>query len=147
MLVVPIPTPKDLTILMLKGLPASGKTTFARELVVSQGFKRVNRDDLRAMVDDGIYSQENESLIVNMQNALIGQALADNKNVVVDNTNLNPANERQLRRLAENWGVKFEVKEFDTDLKTCIERDAKRPQPVGEKVIMDMYNKYFTNPN
>lgn len=132
---------------MLKGLPASGKTTFARELVVSQGFKRVNRDDLRAMVDDGIYSQENESLIVNMQNALIGQALADNKNVVVDNTNLNPANERQLRRLAENWGVKFEVKEFDTDLKTCIERDAKRPQPVGEKVIMDMYNKYFTNPN
>lgn len=141
----PVPTQKDLKILMLKGLPASGKSTFARELVVSQGFKRVNRDDLRAMVDNGIYSQENEHLIVNMQNALIVQALADNKNVVVDNTNLNPANEKQLRRLAENWGVKFEVKEFTTDLKTCIERDAKRPSPVGEKVIMDMYHKYFTN--
>lgn len=38
---------------MLKGLPASGKSTYAKELVLkSPGkYKRINKDDLRAMVD------------------------------------------------------------------------------------------------
>lgn len=38
-------------LLVLKGLPASGKSTYAKELV-NKGWKRVNKDDLRAMIDD-----------------------------------------------------------------------------------------------
>ena len=37
---------------MLQGLPASGKTKYARELQ-ADGWKRVNKDDLRDMIDNG----------------------------------------------------------------------------------------------
>ena len=47
---------------MLKGLPASGKTTRAKQMV-ELGVKRVNRDELRLMVDSGVYNKDNERLI------------------------------------------------------------------------------------
>jgi hypothetical protein len=37
----------------------------------------------------------------------------------------------------------FEVKFFDEPLEVCIERDLKRPNSVGEKVIRQMYNQYL----
>src|SRR5207245_9019847 len=49
-------------LLLLKGLPASGKSTYAKELVL-KGWKRVNKDDLRAMIDNGKWSHSNEDII------------------------------------------------------------------------------------
>ena len=48
-------------LLILKGLPASGKSTYAKELV-SKGWKRVNKDDLRSMIDGGKWSKKNEEM-------------------------------------------------------------------------------------
>jgi tRNA uridine 5-carbamoylmethylation protein Kti12 len=31
---------------------------------------------------------------------------------------------------------------FNTSLEVCIERDAKRPNPIGAKVITETYNRY-----
>ena len=44
-------------LIMLSGLPASGKTTKARELMVEYGNAvRVNKDDLRDMLHTGSWS-------------------------------------------------------------------------------------------
>ncbi len=53
------------SLLMLKGLPASGKSTYARKLVADsqshkRKWKRANKDDLRAMIDDSNWSKTNE---------------------------------------------------------------------------------------
>ena len=45
-------------LLILKGLPASGKTTEAKRLVIEENFKRVSKDDLRAMIDNSKWSKE-----------------------------------------------------------------------------------------
>ena len=48
-------------LLLLKGLPASGKTTFAKELVRSDGnWIRVNKDDLRNMLHGGKWQSSRE---------------------------------------------------------------------------------------
>ena len=49
-------------ILILRGLPASGKSTFARKLLNENpnAWKRLNKDELRAMLDDSIHSPANE---------------------------------------------------------------------------------------
>lgn len=36
----------------------------------------------------------------------------------------------------------LEIKNFFTPLQDCIERDSKRPNPVGEEVIRKTYEKY-----
>lgn len=132
--------------MMLKGLPASGKSTWAIDQVMqSKGkIKRINKDDLRSMLDAGEWSKENEAFIVWARDTLVEIALSEGYSVIVDDTNFNPEHEQTLRQLA-NYQANFEVKHFDTPLEVCIERDALRHKPVGRAVIEDMYNKYVKN--
>jgi predicted kinase len=131
-------------LLMLKGLPASGKSTYAKELV-DQGWKRVNKDDLRSMVDGGKWSKGNEKKIMEVQTSLIISFLSKGYNVVVDNTNFGW--EDRLKAIADMCGAEFEVKYFDTSLTECIDRDAKRDEKsVGAEVIERMWTQYVKPP-
>lgn len=130
-------------LLMLKGLPASGKSTYARELVDKGNWVRVNKDDLRAMAHSSKYSSAREGFIISTRNFIVKEALKRGKNVVVDDTNFLPAHEKTLHGIAEEYKAEFEVKFFDVDVATCIERDTHRAIPVGSKVIRKMYNDYL----
>lgn len=131
-------------ILMLKGLPASGKSTYAKELVSKDhNFVRVNKDDLRAMMNNGEYSSRLEKQIIRIERELAENALKIGKNVVVDDTNFNPIHEEYFRDLAVRYDAKFEIKFFDTPPYICIIRDNMRPNGVGETVIRRMYNQYL----
>jgi len=130
---------------MLKGLPASGKTTLARELV-SSGYYRVNKDDLRSMINNGKWNYERENKIIQARNLLVKNYLNSGMSVVVDDTNFAPAHEEDLRKIAEEYDAEFEVKFVDTPLGECIERDKKREHSVGAKVINEMYEKYIYKP-
>lgn len=130
---------------MLKGLPASGKSTYARILIEDakpdNQWKRVNKDDLRAMIDAGQWSKENESFVKGTQTDIVISCLTKGISVVVDDTNF--AYEDKWKEIAEAYGADFEVKYFDTMPSVCIERDLQRgDKMVGKKVIMDMYTKY-----
>ncbi len=131
-----------MTLLMMSGLPASGKTTAAKELV-AQGWVRVNKDDLRAMLNGGKWSKENENRVLTIRNDIVSLALKDGRNVVVDDTNFNPEHEEQLQKIAGVYKSEFKTKFFDTPLDECIKRDAKRVDSVGKDVIMKMYNQYL----
>lgn len=127
---------------MLKGLPASGKSTVAKELIQGGGnYFRVNRDLLREMFFFSDWSGKREDLTVEMERILVRTLLVD-YNVIVDDTNLNPSNEAMWRGLAEEEGANFEVKFVDTPLDECIERDSRRDKKVGRSVIMAMAMQY-----
>ena len=128
---------------MTKGLPASGKSTWAKEQVAnSKGkIKRVNKDDLRAMIDAGVWNKANEKEILNVRDTLINHYLSHGFSVIVDDTNLAPKHEETLQKIAEEHRSTFEVKSFlDVPLAECIRRDMLRPEPVGKKVIRRMYD-------
>lgn len=129
-------------LLMLKGLPGSGKSTFARELA-TQGYVRVNKDDLRAMLNDGKWSKQNEKFVLLVRDAIIVHALEQGKSVVVDDTNFAPKHREVLSALAKSYGATFEIKFFDLPLEECIKRDLKRENSVGEKVIRQMYDQFL----
>ena len=58
-------------VIVLRGLIASGKSTYAKQLVEKLGWKRVNKDDLRAMVDNSIWSDKNEKEILTARRSRI----------------------------------------------------------------------------
>ena len=131
-------------LLLLRGLPASGKSTYAKELVSKDhNWVRVNKDDLRAMMNGGVFSGKLEKQIVRTERKLAENALKIGKSVVIDDTNFNPDHEEYFRQLAKMYMEEFEIKFFDTPLEVCIERDNKRPNGVGEAVIRKMYNQYL----
>lgn len=131
-------------VLLLRGLPASGKSTYAKELVSKDhNWVRVNKDDLRAMMNNGEFSGKLEKQVIRTEREIAENALKLGKNVVVDDTNFNPIHEEYFRQLAKTYKAEFEIKFFDTPLEICMVRDNKRLNGAGEAVIRKMYNQYL----
>lgn len=132
---------KKLKVLMLKGLPASGKTHYAKELE-AKGWVRANKDDIRKRhFPDYDYKDEKE--VVAKEDRLIIAGLAMGKNVVVDNTHFNPSHQKRIEKIAAEHGADFELLFIDTPLEVCIKRNRKRANSVPLEVILDMYRKHI----
>lgn len=128
-------------LLILKGLPASGKSTYAKELA-RKGWKRLNKDEIRIMVHDSVFNKDNEAQTKFLQKQMAKSLLSCGYNVVIDDTNF--AYENFWKEIADEVGSSFEIKFFDVPLMECIERDSKRgDKSVGAKVIQRMYDKYL----
>lgn len=133
-------------IILTRGLPASGKTTWARGWVAEkpQDRVRVNRDDIRAMLfDRPRYNHDQETLVTKAERAAVAGVLTSGFHVVVDATHLRPTYIRQWKRLAQAWGATVEVREFPIDLDEALKRNAERDRKVDEAVIRDMARKYL----
>lgn len=124
-------------LMAMVGLPASGKTTESRRLV-DNGWVRVNKDDLRAMLHNSKWSGKNEAQVIAIRDAVIIDALKRGKSVVVDDTNFNESHIERFKQLAKEFNATFEKKFIDTPIEECISRDLARQNSVGEKVIRKM---------
>jgi len=136
-------------LIFTKGISGSGKSTWAKDQVDNSDGNTVIvcKDDLRNMLHNGAYSKGRENLVKKMRNAMILLALEEGKNVIVADTNFD--NHIQnitdcVREFYDASEVAIEVKDFtDVPLEVCIERDAKRSNSLGEKVIRDQYNRWI----
>lgn len=139
--------PKN-TVIMCKGLPASGKSTWAKASSQQAKVQRINKDDLRKMLNNGKYSKAKEKFVLKVRDNFIKEAMSQGNSVIVDDTNLVSYHETVIRKLVEEFNetskVKytFEVKFFDVDVVECIRRDNLRASDgrVGIKIVMQMYN-------
>ncbi len=130
-------------LIMLRGLPASGKSTYAKELV-KEGYVRTNKDELRKLLHGNKWSSSNENQVLEVRDAIISAALSRGRNVVCDDTNFHPPHEEALRELAGKYKAEFEIKSFDADVAECIKRDLHRGESaVGERVIRRMWRQYI----
>lgn len=134
-------------VIICKGLPASGKSTWAREQCERAGFKRINKDDLRRMLDNGQFSRANEKTVEESRDALLLELLGEQHNVIIDDTNFDPRHEARIREVARLVkGVDVEVKFFDVPLHECLARNALRTEAEGKvppSVIKNMHRKWL----
>ena len=132
-------------LIICRGIPASGKTFWAKQWVLedSEHRVRINQDDIRLML--GKYWVPNrEPLVQHIQKEALIEALDRGYDIVVDNTNLNKKVLDFYRALVIDHGNHaIEYKDFfDTPLSVCIERDKNRDVQVSEKIIRNFYNNY-----
>ena len=132
-------------LIICRGIPASGKSTWAKQWVLEDPEHRVriNQDDIRLML--GKYWVPNrEPLVQHIQKEALIEALDRGYDIVVDNTNLNKKVLDFYRALIIDHGNHaIEYKDFfDTSLSVCIERDKNRDVQVSEKIIRNFYNNY-----
>lgn len=143
-------------IIICRGIPGSGKSFFARSWTLEDSEHRVrfNNDDIRNMLGK-YWVPSREDLVSNLKKEFLYSAMRRGYDIVIDNMNLNPKEVEYFQALVDSWnnpkGVlsdvvrefyKIEFKDFKTPLDVCIERDSKRENPIGEKVITFIYNKY-----
>jgi len=134
---------KNKQIIVTVGVPASGKTTWAKNFVKENpSYVKIERDDFRyGMKDISIGDRQFETFITELQYKAIHTALNNKYNVVISDTNCNL---KYLKILLEEFKYKADVtlKFFDTPVGTCYDRDANRERSVGHGVIDKMVKGY-----
>ncbi len=136
------------TLFIMKGLPGSGKSTVAAEMIRKEPkrFVRINRDDLRSMAvgpGNNPHSRDDnrEDLMRALKEQAVRAAFKAGYDVILDDTHLVSMTVKKLHQLAASIGdVTVIEKGINIDVETCIKRDAARTgfAHVGEKVIRDM---------
>lgn len=138
---------RNVEVILCLGLPGCGKSTWAKKLVEDGlgKWKRVNKDDLRAMIDNSHWSKHNEDFVLQVRNFVVLEAVKKGYCVVIDDTNFGKHFDN-IKALVAGYAT-VRIEDFtDVPLAICIERDLKRLNSVGKDVIMGMYNRYL-NPN
>lgn len=123
---------------ILIGLPASGKSTKAKELVGQGNTVRINKDLIREMLHFNKFNGFNEEKTRGVARALASQFLKSGTSVVIDDTNLNPGTLQSWVDLAKECDAKIQYERIDTPVDVCVERDRVREKKVGEHVIKKM---------
>ena len=114
------------TIILCKGLQASGKSTWAiKQMVKYPGkYKRSNRDLLRDLVDNNKYTPENEKFIVDLRDTIVERSLMRGFDVIIDDTNFNDSNWFSMCEIAKRVGnVRVMEKYFSVTLKEALKRN------------------------
>ena len=146
-------------IILTRGIPASGKSTWAKQKVLKdpEHSIRINRDDLRNMCGK-YWVPTREKYITACKGTIFINAINFKfDTIILDGMNLNPKEFEYVSIVVNKVNeiikdiknqYKIEIKDFtNVPLNVCIERDSKRENPLGEKVIRDIFNKYQTRYN
>ena len=141
-------------IILTRGIPASGKSTWAKQEVLKdpEHSVRINRDDLRNMCGK-YWVPTREHYIEACKGLILISAMSFQfDTIIIDGMNLNPKESGKLKGEIAMVNNTFksgqdkyvvEVKDFtDVPLDVCLERDSKRENPIGEDVIRGIFNKY-----
>jgi hypothetical protein len=113
----PLPAPVQRPVLvMLSGLPGSGKSHLAREIVRRYPLAVLNSDALRrALVKRPSYSHAESARLFSAVHALIEDLLRRGVSVLLDATNLKEAHRRPLHEIAGRLGSRLVIVEIRAD--------------------------------
>lgn len=122
-------------IIVLVGLPGSGKSTYLKKL----GTAGLASDKIRLLLADDETDQSVQKHIFQTLRYLLRQRLAVGRPVTyIDATNLTPRERRPYLEIARKRGCTAEAVFFDVPLETCRKRNQRRPRVVRDDVLLRM---------
>jgi len=131
------------------GISASGKSTYAQELV-EQGWVEANRDWIRFNVvcpgaDWSTYkfTKKRENDVTSEQEDIVLSAAQVGLDVIISDTNLNPKTRNKWVEFLKELGYSVEVMPFPVTLEEAWKRDAARPNGVGRDVIYKQWKQWL----
>lgn len=139
-------------VIVTRGVPASGKSTWAKKWVAKDPSNRtrVNRDNLRWTlgIKDGLGTEAQENEVSYWERKMVQRAIERGKDVVIDGTNMPIRRVRDWHRFAARHGASdFEVREFPITFEEAYGRDIARGQSegraVGKGVLEHFFDKYI----
>jgi len=132
-------------LVILCGLPGTGKSHFARALIAQASFVWVNSDYCRKLlVGQPDYSREEHQRVFAAMHAVIADLLAAGRAVVFDATNLNEEVRRPLYAVAEAAGVTPLIIRFTARIGLARRRLAERAAGLADAGASDAGWEIYT---
>ena len=134
------------SLIMLRGLPASGKTTVAENFISNNtNCVRLNRDSLRNMMyfackGNSLISGNQENGVIVVQRSAAIELLNEGFSVIIDDTNVEQKHYNRWKEIADITESDFLVYSLleTVNIEECIRRDAEREDGVGEDAIINL---------
>ena len=125
-------------IVVLVGLPGSGKSTYLEQL----GVIGLSSDAIRKLLVDDETDQTVHVRVFQTLRYLLEQRLAIGRAVTyIDATNLTPEERGPYLAIGRAWGCDVEAVFFDVPLDVCLARNARRPRVVPGEALAKMAAK------
>lgn len=136
---------RKLDSVLVCGLPAAGKSEFAKEYFEGAGWDRVNRKEIHRMLYEMIHFGKTWSeqqfdalddfLVKHVERKIIEHLLQNKKKVLIDSTSVSASSRKMYISIAHQLHKSIGVIFINTRSLICLERNRGKEDPIPEQVI------------
>ena len=130
------------TLILLVGIPGSGKTTYAEKYIEENpNTVHLSSDKIRAELWGNEATQGDNNEVFSLMQSKAIDALNNGQSVIYDATNITRKDRSYIITLCPKF-AKIECHIIWAPIETCIERDTARERTVGKEVIDRMLKRF-----
>jgi len=127
-------------LVLLVGVPGAGKTTLSKQLI-DKGYLSLNADSIRQQLWGDSADQREPERVFEIFYERLEQSLAEQNDIVIDNTNINAKHRSPILQRAIKAGYQdIQLWILDVPLEVCLEQNRSRERAVPDEIVVNYFN-------
>ncbi len=139
----------SLDVILICGLPCSGKSHFAKTYFNKDNRKHINRKEIRQFIYEmttfgdkwyeSYYNEKNENIVKHVEKKLFENLLSQNYKVLVDNTSMAISSRKKYIEIAFQFKKNIGVVFLNTPLQKCILRSQELEDFIPSTIVSNLF--------